>query len=125
MNLLKTILLIGIGGGAGSILRYLTSFMVNRWFGGTYPLATFCVNITGCFIIGLLAGLLDRHFAASPNLKYLFITGFCGGYTTFSAFAYENLSLIGTSNIFTALAYIALSVVTGIAAVWFGLYLSS
>lgn len=122
--MIKAIILVGLGGGAGSILRYLTSVLVTKHFNAIFPLATFIVNILGCLIIGLIFGYIDRYQAINPNLKFLFITGFCGGYTTFSAFASESLNLFQNGNILIAILYIATSILTGILAVWFGFFLA-
>ena len=120
---LKTLFLIGIGGGVGSIFRYLTSVFVTKYFQTAFPLATFAVNFAGCLIIGVLLGLFERHQLASSDLKILLVTGFCGGFTTFSAFAAENINLFQTGHSFTALLYIAASVLVGLLAVWLGLVL--
>ena len=118
--MIKQLLLVGLGGGIGSILRYLTSVCTARYYANTFPLATFITNIFGCFIIGLLIG----HFSnatTDSQLKLLFITGFCGGYTTFSTFAAENISLLQSQHYFTLIAYTLASVVVGILAVAIGL----
>jgi CrcB protein len=120
--MIRTILLIGLGGGIGSILRYLTSVLVNKYFTTTFPLATFIINMLGCFLIGVFMGFIEKG-GTPDNYKYLFVTGFCGGYTTFSAFAFENSSLLNTHNTFIAFAYIAASVVAGMLFVWLGLLL--
>lgn len=119
--MIKSILLVGLGGGVGSILRYLSSLLVNRYFSTAFPLATFTVNIIGCLIIGLVAGFLQKQLHDNTNIHLLFITGFCGGYTTFSAFAIENVNLLQGNSPFTAFGYIAASIVAGLAAVWLGL----
>lgn len=122
--MIKAILLVALGGAAGSVSRYLSGLFVNRYFQHTFPLATFAVNIIGCLLIGFLFGLIEKHQPANDNLRYLFITGFCGGFTTFSAFAAENLNFISNSNYTSAFMYITFSVIAGIAAIWIGLIIS-
>ncbi|MGE4347910.1 MAG: fluoride efflux transporter CrcB [Flavobacteriaceae bacterium] len=120
----KTLLIVGLGGGIGSMFRYLTSVLTDKYVQGTFPWATFLINIVGCLIIGILVGLLTKHQIENPQLKLFFITGFCGGFTTFSAFAFENLKLFQTGNSLLALLYIALSVILGILATWAGIMIS-
>lgn len=122
--MIKQILLVGLGGGIGSILRFTTSVLVAKYFSSTYPLSTFIVNLIGCFLIGLLLGALDQSTQTSQNSNLLLITGFCGGFTTFSAFATDNITLLQHNNYGTALLYIALSVLFGLFAVWLGLAVS-
>ena len=115
---------VAIGGAAGSVLRYLTSAFTNRYFHGFFPLATFITNAIGCLLIGLLMGFFIKNNLDNSDLKWLLVTGFCGGYTTFSAFAFENVSLMQSQQYATAFLYIVASVVIGLAAVWCGLTLS-
>jgi CrcB protein len=122
--MMRALLLVGFGGGAGSIFRYLTSVVMARYFQGIFPLAIFIVNVTGCLMIGLFLGLLERQQFAHPDLKLLFVTGFCGGYTTFSTFSAENVDLMQSGQYLTALLYIAASVLAGMAAVWLGFMLA-
>ena len=122
--MLRAIILVGVGGGIGSIFRYLTSVFVGKYFNTVFPFATFIANIVGCLIIGLLFGFFERHQLTNPDLKYLFVTGFCGGYTTFSTFAAENFNLFQSENSLTAFAYIAASVLVGLLAVWAGVALT-
>lgn len=118
--MLKQILLVGVGGGVGSILRYVTSVLTQKYNPSLFPLATFAVNILGCLLIGILIGLLGSNIQNNQNLRLLLITGFCGGYTTFSTFASENLILLQNQYYGTAALYISASVIGGLVAVWFG-----
>lgn len=121
--MLRILILIGLGGGLGSIFRYLTAFVIHKYFDNIFPLATLVANVTGCLIIGILLGLIDRDYLVNNDLKYLFITGFCGGYTTFSTFMADNLDLIGSGNSLIVLLNIGLSLFLGLTATWVGLYL--
>ncbi|MGN5954324.1 fluoride efflux transporter CrcB [Sphingobacterium lactis] len=121
---MKEVLMVGLGGAAGSILRYLSTQFVQKYYNGHFPLATFTINVIGCLLTGVLIGYFSKTQVLQNEWKLLLITGFCGGYTTFSAFASENLNLINNNQIGLALFYIALSVFLGIGAVWLGLLLS-
>jgi CrcB protein len=121
--MLKTLLLVGIGGGLGSVLRYLTAYIVGKFHDNPFPLATFSVNIFGCLLIGMLIGIFGKQLSPNDDLKYLFITGFCGGYTTFSTFSAENIQLIQSGNYIIPALYITLSVLFGILAVFIGMVL--
>ena len=118
--MIKAVLFVGLGGGIGSILRFLTSVLINKYWTHPFPFATFTVNIVGCILIGLFIGLSERYGVLNGDLKFLLITGFCGGYTTFSTFSFENLLLYQNGYYFTLIAYIFLSIVFGLFAVWLG-----
>lgn len=118
--MLKSALLVGLGGGVGSILRYLTGIAAGKLFPTKLPLGTFIVNIIGCFIVGILIGLLQKTATTDSNMRLLLIVGFCGGFTTFSAFSAESLSMIQSGNILTGILYITASIITGLLAVWIG-----
>ncbi|MCL1934533.1 MAG: fluoride efflux transporter CrcB [Candidatus Azobacteroides sp.] len=120
----KQLLLVALGGGVGSTFRYVTSSWIVKHFPYIFPLSTFIINITGCFIIGFLMGLSIRYSILNNELKYLLIVGFCGGYTTFSTFSAENIRLFETGNYWTLALYIMISVASGLIAVWGGNILS-
>lgn len=120
---IKQLLLVGIGGGIGSILRFLTSWFVNKYSLSAFPLGTFLVNIVGCLLIGIFAGMAIRYEWLDKDFRLLFITGFCGGYTTFSAFSLENMELIQAGNYTVMCLYTLAGVVVGLIAVWLGMSL--
>ena len=122
--MIKNILIVFIGGGAGSVLRYLTSVLTGRNLTAGFPMPTFLVNVAGCLIIGIVTGLYLKNSLSSADTKLLLVTGFCGGFTTFSAFAQENLKLMQEGQLATAIIYTTLSVVLGIAFVWLGLLIT-
>ena len=123
-TMLKTLLYIALGGAIGSVLRYLTTVLVSKYWSSQFPLATFIANVLGCFLIGFLIGILEKNNVSNSHLKWFLMTGFCGGYTTFSAFGYENYSLFQSNNSMLAFTYIGLSVFVGIMAVGLGLFIS-
>jgi CrcB protein len=122
--MLKTILYVAAGGALGSVLRYLTTFIISKFWSNNFPLATFVANFIGCFLIGLFIGVLVKNQLEDSNLKWFLVTGFCGGYTTFSTFGIENYNLFQSNNTLLAFGYIAFSIIMGLFAVWMGLSLS-
>ncbi|MDR0733866.1 MAG: fluoride efflux transporter CrcB [Dysgonamonadaceae bacterium] len=119
--MIKQLILVGLGGGVGSMMRFLVSKI--PFAQGSFPWATFAVNIVGSFLIGILIGLSVRHQILNADMKLLLVTGFCGGFTTFSAFSAENVHLYQSGNYFSLAFYILLSIVAGFAAVLSGLIL--
>jgi len=118
--MIKQLILVGVGGAIGSIFRFLISRIT--FSQGAFPWATFIINITGCFIIGLLIGLSFKHpFFIDENKRLLLVAGFCGGFTTFSTFSLENVRLYQSGNYLALALYISLSVILGFAAVFLGL----
>lgn len=117
---MKQIILVGIGGGVGSILRYLVKVAAEKIYGNSIPLATFTANMLGCLLIGLLLGYFTKNQNIPSDWSLLLVTGFCGGFTTFSTFSSENLSLIQSGNYLTATFYILGSLILGVFAVFAG-----
>ena len=117
--MLRNILLVAIGGAIGSVCRYLLSG-INF---ASWPWGTFAVNILGSLFIGLLVGLVSKGIV-SPEIKLLLVTGFCGGFTTFSTFANESFSMMKAGDVLQMALYLGASVVIGILAVWLGMNVS-
>ena len=117
---MKAVFLVFAGSGAGGVLRYFVQkIFVDAGF-VTFPTGTFIVNIAGCFCIGLFNGLAEKNNMLSPDLRLALTTGFCGGFTTFSTFANENLDLLRNGDYFNFSLYTILSVALGIVAVMLG-----
>ncbi|HEU4389839.1 MAG TPA: fluoride efflux transporter CrcB [Blastocatellia bacterium] len=115
------VLLVGIGGFVGSVLRYWLSGYVqtlSRSF--EFPYGTLAVNVIGCFVIGVLAQLVDDHGAFSPGTRAFLFVGILGGFTTFSTFGNETLNLLRDNEQALALANLAVHVVLGLGAAWGG-----
>lgn len=122
--MIKNLILVAIGGASGSVLRYLIHWIVSKRSVSFFPYQTFIVNIVGCLLIGLLVGYLSRTQGENETLKLLLITGFCGGFTTFSAFGLENVNMIQNQNYQLAIIYTSLSLILGILAVSLGIFIS-
>ena len=116
---MKNFLLVFIGGGFGSGLRYIISISLDQ-YAKIFPYSTFLVNAIGCLLIGLIMGYSQKEYLISQNQMLLLTTGFCGGFTTFSAFAKENLKLIEDGEIFNFSIYLLGSIIIGIIAVYVG-----
>jgi len=121
---MKQALVVGIGGFIGSVARYqLGGAILHHATSWRFPLSTFCINVLGCFAIGALAGLGERHSFLTAEMRLFVFTGVLGGFTTFSAFGAEGVNLLRRGDVAIGCAYAALSVVCGFAAVWLGLRL--
>ena len=120
----KDILWVGIGGAVGSICRYLTQKAFLKLFPHAFPWGTFAVNIAGCFLIGLLFGMANRLDHVSPAFRLLLMTGFCGGFTTFSAFTLEGMEMLNQQKFLIFTLYFTCSVVFGLIATFTGAWLT-
>lgn len=121
---MKSFLLVFLGGGLGSSLRYLVTIAMNQ-YSKVLPFGTFTVNILGCLLIGLILGYAQKENTLTSNQTLLLATGFCGGFTTFSAFANENLELIKNGEILNLSVYTIGSILVGVLAVFIGFYLTN
>jgi len=109
-----------LGSGLGGTLRFISLEYIKQYLPTRFPISTFFVNLLGCFIIGIIYAISMKGTQDSSGMKLLLATGFCGGFTTFSAFTAENLELIRNGNHLTALLYILASVTLGIIATYTG-----
>jgi CrcB protein len=119
--MIKNFLIVGLGGGAGSMLRYA----VQRFFQiqgiATFPTGTLMVNIAGCLLIGILWSIASRSLTWNEEMKLLLMTGFCGGFTTFSAFTLEGMGLLKENKTALFVIYLTASVVGGLLATFIGI----
>ena len=119
---MKQLLLVFVGGGFGSVLRYVLGKYLNSQEGGI-PFGTFTANILGSLLIGIILGLAAKNETLTGNQTLLLATGFCGGFTTFSAFAYENHVFLKAGDFTNFALYTIGSFVVGFLAVFLGLFL--
>lgn len=120
--MLINIISVVIGGGLGSVCRYLLSLLAGKLFGNDFPIGTLSVNLIGCFLIGLGFALAERNII-SPTVRLLFMTGFLGGLTTFSTYALESANFITNGQISAALITIVENNLGGLALVFLGIWL--
>ncbi|MCB1104788.1 MAG: fluoride efflux transporter CrcB [Opitutaceae bacterium] len=114
-------LLIALGGAAGSVSRYWLSTAIDTRTASAFPWGTLAVNVIGSVLIGFLANLtIGDRFIGSPQLRFFLMTGFCGGYTTFSSFSLQTLTLMKDGEWPMAAAYIIGSVLICLVGVWLG-----
>jgi fluoride exporter len=123
-NKIRIALIIGLGGGIGSIFRYAVQVFAGRHLTANFPLGTLLVNISGCLLIGILYSLFTRYTAFSVEWRLFLITGICGGYTTFSSFSLESVSLFKQGNYAYFILYASLSFVLGLLATVGGITLA-
>ena len=113
-------LVVMLGAALGGLARYVIGGAVMQRFTGRFPLGTLVVNVTGCFLIGILMPLLTERGEPRPNLRLFLVVGVLGGYTTFSSFAWESFQAVDEGSRWMGFAYVALSVLLGYLAVWCG-----
>jgi CrcB protein len=120
---MKDILLVGLGGCVGSVARYKLGAWIlhHHALDWRFPLGTFAVNVLGCLVAGLLAGLVERQEMFSADTRLMLFTGVLGGFTTFSAFGVETVFLLRRGEVWVALGYAVASLVCGIAVLWMGM----
>lgn len=118
--MIKMMLLAGASGFVGTCGRFLIGKWSSAMFHGAFPMGTFLVNIIGCFIIGLLFGLLEKAHVMTTGENVMLITGFCGGFTTFSSFADDMYLMLQQRHWMSLGLYVGLSFLLGLAMVWLG-----
>ncbi len=119
-------LIVALGGAIGSVFRYFLSvWTLHHALDWRFPIGTFAVNIIGCLLVGVLAGLVVKHHFFSPDMRLFLFTGLAGGFTTFSTFGLETLYLLRRNEVFIAGSYVVSSVVVGLIVVWIGFSLIS
>ncbi|WP_321518845.1 fluoride efflux transporter CrcB [uncultured Bacteroides sp.] len=118
--MIKTLFIIGSGSFLGGISRYLLSKFMQNSIISSFPFGTFIVNILGCFLIGFFYGLSERGNLINNEWRMFLTVGFCGGFTTFSTFANENVSLLRDGNFFYFALYAGFSLFLGLTATYLG-----
>lgn len=119
---MQGILLVGLGGFLGSVARYkLSGFILHMTAQGRFPYGTFTVNVLGCLVVGILAGVAERYDVFGSDARLFLFTGLLGGFTTFSAFGLEAMYLIRRGDLGIVTLYAGGSMIVGITAVWLGL----
>ncbi len=120
---MKSIFLVFFGGGLGSVVRFSLSKWVNALHSHNFPWGTLVVNVVACFALGLIIGLADHKQMISPSARLFWTMGFCGGFSTFSTFSNETLSLLQSGLTASLLLYITFSLLLCVASTFSGLYL--
>ena len=122
--MIRSLIIVALGGGMGSALRFMASKFVQDNMAGIFPYPTLAVNIIGCLLIGLFYGMSSRGNLGGDSAKLLLTTGLCGGFTTFSTFCNENLSLMRGGHALTTLLYTGGSIMLGFIAVAVGYWIA-
>lgn len=114
------ILSIAAGGAVGSVARYLVAKAIQDHFGSAFPAGTLVVNLAGCIVLGFVMRIALDTGEFSPTTRALLTTGFCGGFTTFSTFAWETIALVEEGALRRAAMYMGGSLLAGLAGIWLG-----
>jgi len=118
--MLRTILIVGTGGFIGSVMRYLVQYFVEKGLSSTFPYGTLIANVAGCFIIGIVFALAEKGNLLSAEWRIFLAVGICGGFTTFSSFAYNNFTMLKEGSFGQFFWNVGGSLFLGILAVYFG-----
>ena len=123
---MTNVLLVALGGSIGAVARYkMSGWILHHTIDWRFPAGTFAVNVLGCLVAGILAGLVEKHDLFSADTRLFFFTGILGGFTTFSAFGLETMFLVQRGQFLIAASNVAASVVAGLLALWVGLGVGS
>lgn len=118
-----SLLIVGIGSFIGGAIRYLLSLFMKNLCGQGFPWGTLSVNLLGCFLFGIVFAIFSKSSSTDSTLYLLLTTGICGGFTTFSTFANESIQMLQHGNIFGFIAYVATSVIAGLALIALGYWI--
>lgn len=121
--MLKSLLLVGLGSFCGGALRYYISTLMKNLCNQGFPWGTLLVNLVGCLLIGIVFGLFSKMGTQQSSWCLILTAGFCGGFTTFSAFANESVQMLQSGNTLNLIIYISTSVIVGIAMVALGYWI--
>ena len=121
---MKNVILVFLGSGLGGTLRFGIGKWINSLHNHHFPFGTFVVNIVACFVVGLVIGLADHRQLLSAQTKLFWVIGFCGGFSTFSAFSGETLTLFQQGHYISSLVYILASVMLCVATTFGGLIIA-
>jgi CrcB protein len=120
---MRELVLIFLGGGIGSVMRFSLGKWISSFHSHHFPYGTLFVNVLACFVLGTLVGVADHKQIISPNARLFWTVGFCGGFSTFSTFSSETMTLIQTGFPFSSVVYVLASLLLCLAATYLGLYL--